>query len=365
MSQALELASRGKGSTAPNPCVGAVLVRGGAVVAEGWHQRCGGPHAEVNCLADARDKGVDPAECTLYVTLEPCNHYGKTPPCTEAVLAAGIRKVVVGCADPNATVAGGGNARLRENGVEVVCGVLERQCRDMIADFVVWQTTKRTYNVLKMAATLDGRIAARTGHSAWVSGPESRALVQDMRARADAVLVGGGTLRHDNPRLTVRLEGRENGPQPLAVVVTSLLPEHDAPLSLLLNRPSQTIFWTGAASAASCRAEALRDKGVRVWELPNLGDRLQLAPGFERLRAEAGCHATLCEGGGQLAFSLARQGLMDEFRYFLAPKILGDTSGVSVFSGACVERMDMALPLRLSAVRPSGQDLLMTYMPAD
>jgi len=365
MAQALELASRGKGSTAPNPCVGALLVRDGLVVAEGWHQRCGGPHAEVNCLADARAKGVDPSACTLYVTLEPCNHHGRTPPCTEAVLAAGIRRVVVGCADPNASVAGGGCARLRGEGLEVAVGVLERQCRDMIADFLIWQTTRRTYNALKMAATLDGRIATRTGHSSWVSGPESRALVQDMRARADAVLVGGGTLRHDNPRLTVRRDGQAHGAQPLAVVVSSLLPEPGAPLALLRERPGQTIFWTGAASAASSRAEALREMGVRVWELPNAGDRLLLANGFERLRGEAGCHATLCEGGGQLAFSLARQGLMDEFRYFLAPKILGDASGVPVFSGANVERMDMTMNLRLCAMRQSGPDMMLTYMPAE
>ncbi|WP_243359669.1 bifunctional diaminohydroxyphosphoribosylaminopyrimidine deaminase/5-amino-6-(5-phosphoribosylamino)uracil reductase RibD [Fundidesulfovibrio terrae] len=365
MARALDLARRGKGATAPNPCVGAVLVRDGQVVAEGWHQRCGEAHAEVNCLADAASKSVDTSSCTLYVTLEPCNHHGKTPPCTLAVLAAGIKKVVVGCADPNPRVEGGGATFLRSKGVDVTVGVLERECLDMIADFRVWQFTPRTYNILKMAATLDGRIASRTGHAAWVSGPESRAAVHELRARVDAVIVGGATLRQDNPQLTVRLEGGYGGKQPLAVVVTSLLPEPSAPLALLARRPDQTIFWTDALNSASVRAEALRDLGVRVWELPASGESLDLAAGFAKLRSEAGCFTTLCEGGGRLALSLVKQGVMDEFLYFLAPKVIGDAMAVPVFSGDCVESMEQAVRLRLAGVRPSGQDLLLTYMPKD
>ncbi|GFK95624.1 Riboflavin biosynthesis protein RibD [Fundidesulfovibrio magnetotacticus] len=365
MARALDLARRGKGTTAPNPCVGAVLAREGRVVAEGWHQRCGGPHAEVNCLADARAKGVDPALCTLYVTLEPCNHYGRTPPCTKAVLEARVPRVVVGCLDPNPQVEGGGADFLRSRGVEVAVGVQERRCLDLIADFNVWRFTSRTYNILKMAATLDGRIAARSGRAAWVSCPESRSMVHDLRARVDAVVVGGGTLRQDDPRLTARTEGRSLERQPLAVVVTSLLPESGSPFSLLRERPEQTVFWTDAANAASTRAEALRDMGVRVWDLPPLeGERLDLGAGFERLRAEAACHATLCEGGGRLALSLARQGLMDEFLYVLAPKILGDEQGVPVFAGGPPHEMDKALNLRLADATPLGQDLLLSYRPA-
>ncbi|MBI4805522.1 MAG: bifunctional diaminohydroxyphosphoribosylaminopyrimidine deaminase/5-amino-6-(5-phosphoribosylamino)uracil reductase RibD [Desulfovibrio sp.] len=363
MARALELARQGKGSTAPNPCVGAVLVRDGAIVAEGWHERHGGPHAEVNCLYDAAAKGVEPSRCTLYVTLEPCNHHGKTPPCTQAVLSAGIKKVVVGCADPNPKVEGGGADFLRQRGVDVTVGVLELACQDLIADFSVWQFTPRTYNILKMAATLDGRIASRSGHSAWVSGPESRAQVHDLRTRVDAVIVGGATLRKDNPQLTARSETQQIDRQPLAVVVTSLLPEPSAALTLLRERASQTIFWTDLANSVSVRAEALREMGVRVWELPSTGERLDLAAGFALLRSEAHCYTTLCEGGGRLALSLATQGLMDEFLYFLAPKVLGDAKAIPVFSGASVESMDQALRLRLSDVRPSGQDLLLTYMP--
>lgn len=363
MARALDLARQGKGTTAPNPCVGAVLVCDGIIVAEGWHQRHGEPHAEVNCLADAAAKGVDASRCVLYVTLEPCNHYGKTPPCTQAVLAAGIKKVVVGCADPNPKVEGGGADFLRQRGVDMTVGVLEQPCRDMIADFLVWQFTPRTYNILKMAATLDGRIASRSGHSAWVSGPESRACVHNLRTRVDAVIVGGATLRKDNPQLTARPQASQPEKQPLAVVVTSLLPEPTASLKLLKERADHTIFWTDTANSVSVRAEALREMGVRVWELPSTGEHLDLTAGFARLRSGLGCHTTLCEGGGRLALSLAKQELMDEFHYFLAPKVLGDAKAIPVFAGATVETMDQALRLRLADVRPSGQDLLLTYMP--
>ncbi len=363
MARAVDLALLGKGTTAPNPCVGAVLVREGHIVAEGWHRRAGEPHAEVNCLADARAKGVDPAACTLYVTLEPCNHHGKTPPCTQAVLGAGIGSVVVGCADPNPKVEGGGAEFLRQQGVTVTVGVLEQECRDLIADFTTWQFTERTYNILKMAATLDGRIAASTGHSAWVSGPESREAVHALRARVEALIVGGGTLRQDNPQLTARPGGIASEKQPLAVVVTSLLPEPGADIYLMRQRPEQTIFWTNAPSAASVRAEALQEHGVRVWELPASGERLDLRPGFVRLRQEAGCRTTLCEGGGRLALSFLEQELVDEFRYYLAPKILGDSQGIPVFAGRTALSMDQALDLRLSDSRMSGPDLQLTYRP--
>jgi len=378
MARALVLAGRGKGDVAPNPCVGAVLVRDGVIVAEGWHKRFGGPHAEANCLADAREKGVDPAACTLYVTLEPCNHTGKTPPCAKAVLEAGIKKVVVGCADPNPHVEGGGADFLRSNGVDVVVDVLERECRDMIADFTVWQFSKRTYNILKMAATLDGRIAARDGNPGRVSGEASRKLLHALRGRVDAVVVGGGTFRQDNPRLTARPEGVLAPKQPLAVVVTSRLPDAGEHLILLRERPSETIFWTSEEAAAGAKATALRDMGVRVWGLPDLSlsprqglspwpghglsHGLNLEHGFVRLREEAACLTCLCEGGGRLAFSLLQQGFfMDEIQYFLAPKVLGDTQGVPVFSGAPGVSMAEALRFRLCDAQRSGADLLLTY----
>lgn len=365
MARALELAERGRGFAAPNPRVGAVLVRDGRVVAEGWHKVYGGPHAEVECLRDAEAKGVDPAGCTIYVTLEPCNHFGKTPPCSRAILDAGIRRVVIGCLDPNPEVLGGGATFLREHGVDVLVGVLERECRDATADFVVWKTCGRPFVTVKLAMTLDGRIATRTGDARWVSGEKSRQRVHEMRACVQAVLVGGGTFRADNPALTHRfVEGPlVANPQPLAVVLGRELPEPDAPFSLLRERPEQLIFLTDAAGEASARATALAARGVRVWGLPELDGVLDLGRGLARLREEEHVYSLLCEGGGELAGSLLSYGLMDELVLFCAPKLLADAQGVPVFSGMTVPRMKDAAKLRFLRVTPLGEDIMIVARP--
>ena len=335
MDQAISLAEQGRGRTAPNPCVGAVLARGGRAVAQGWHTAFGQPHAEVEALRDARAKGIDPRECALYVTLEPCNHLGKTPPCTKAILEAGVPEVVVGCADPNPTVAGGGADFLRSRGVSVRLGVREQECRDLIADFLVWQTTSRPYSILKLATTLDGKIATRDGKAAWISGEASRREVHRLRTWCQAVIIGGGTFRADNPSLTCRLP-EYDGPQPLAVIVSRALPDPAQGSNLLSSRPAQTIFWTTVAESRSVRATRLADLGVTVWGLPGLGtepEALDLAEGMRLLRTERGCHYALTEGGGHLAGSMQRQGLVDELRIFQAMKVLGDEEARSAFAG--------------------------------
>lgn len=363
MLRARDLALRGRGAAAPNPCVGAVLVRRGAVVAEGWHTAYGAPHAEVECLADAARKGVNPKDCTLVVTLEPCNHHGKTPPCTEAVLAAGVPRVVVGAADPNPEVAGGGMERLRQAGVEVAAGVCEAECRDLIADFLVWKTTDRPYIVLKLAATLDGKIATAAGHSQWVSCAESREEVHRLRALSHAVLVGGNTFRADDPKLTARPGGVAAERQPLAVVVSTRLPQADKKYHLLQERPEETVFWTTEAAAAGPGAEALRDRGCRVWGLPPGEGGLDLGPGLTRLRREFDCLYVLCEGGGSLALSLLRQGRMDELRLYSAPKVVGDPAAPGLFTGFTPETMDQAIALRLAEVGRLGADARLVYRP--
>lgn len=374
MRRAAELALRGRSATAPNPCVGAVLVQDCAIKAEGWHKAFGGPHAEVECLADAAAKGVDAAACTLFVTLEPCNHHGKTPPCTSAILKAGVKRVVVGCADPNPDVSGGGIQTLRDAGVEVSVGVEEALCRDLIDEFVTWKSTSRTYNILKMASTIDGKIAARGGRPQAVSGPESQADVHLLRSQVQAVIVGGNTFYGDNPQLTCRL-GPDGLPrdsqggfcQPLAVVVTSTLPKAYSTFNLLRQRPGQVLFWTTEYSAKTPLADELRERGTLIWGLPELsgpsGDRLSFAEAFARLRAEFDCHRTLCEGGGQLALSLARQNLVDEFVLYLAPRVLGDAEGKSLFAGEAVQSMEQALPFRLAHAASCGDDLKLTYKP--
>ena len=363
MLQAVALAEEAKGGTAPNPCVGALIVQNGRVVASGLHQEAGGPHAEVAAIAQAREKGIDLRQCELWVTLEPCNHQGRTPPCTTAILDASLPKVVVGTRDPNPRVQGGGIQRLRSHGVQVEVGVAEQACQDLIADFVCWQEQARPYVQLKLACTLDGRSGTRSGHSAWVTGDEARAQVHRMRSKVQAVLVGGNTLLADNPSLTCRLEDRQPGRQPLAVAVTSRLPEPGAPLTLLQDRPGELILLAPAGVADSQKAEGLRNKGVRILPLPGENGHLDLKSGLEWLFAELKCYYLLCEGGGRLAMSLARQNLTDELHCVFAPKVLGDDQGKSSFAGRSVENMDQALSWRFVSQQMRGQDLWTVLRP--
>ena len=364
MARAVELAQKGLLATAPNPCVGAVLAREGEIVAEGWHTAYGQPHAEREAIADARRKGVDAAACDLYVTLEPCNHHGRTPPCTEAVLEAGIRRVVVGCADPNPAVAGGGADFLRQRGVAVEMGVLERECRDLIADFTTWTLQKRAYCIHKLAQTLDGRIASRSALPEAVSGPDSQCRVHELRRLCGAVVVGGGTLRADNPRLTCRLPEAER--QPLAVVVTRSLPWPDEErFWLLMHRHRELIFWTSEEGADSDQGKALAASQVRVWPLPETEYGLDMREVHSRLHSETGVHRALCEGGGRLAFALARQGVADELRVFVAPKVLGDARAVPSFQGDWAPAMDEALGFRFTGVEASGEDMMLTLRPRE
>ncbi|MDR3320675.1 MAG: bifunctional diaminohydroxyphosphoribosylaminopyrimidine deaminase/5-amino-6-(5-phosphoribosylamino)uracil reductase RibD [Desulfovibrio sp.] len=367
MREALKVAEQGRYSTCPNPTVGAVLVRDGCGVARGFHRAAGQDHAEVACLKDAAVRGVPTDGATLVVTLEPCNHHGKTPPCAKAILQAGITRVVIGARDPN-PVAAGGTAILRTAGIEIVEGVLEDECRDLIADFVVWQTTDRPYVLLKMAATLDGRIAARGGLSRWISSESSRILTHQWRAGVGrcggAVLVGGGTFRADNPHLTAR--GKfSDGPQPLACIITSRLPDVCENFYLLTERPEQTLFFTSPAAAASSQADKLRSGGVRVLSYGHSRQAgADLAAVMSEMRRETVCPYVLCEGGGRLALSLLEAGLVDEFRLHLAPKILGDSDAVPLFTGRASVSVAEALSLRLCETRLYGGDAHLVFRPA-
>ena len=373
MLQAVDLARKARFLTAPNPAVGAVLVKDGAVVAEGYHKGPGLPHAEVEVLADAAAKGVNPAECTLVVTLEPCRHHGKTPPCTDAVLAAGIRRVVVGTLDPNPE-AGGGAELLRAVGVDVVVGVEEQICLDLIDDFVTWRTSDLPYTFLKLAGSLDGRIATRTGHSRWVSSEAARHEGHKLRRHMHALIVGGNTFYQDDPWLTCRLEGVECPNQPFAVVVTSRLPDADASYYLLRERAQSTVFWTTVAAAAGPKAVALRKLGVRVMGLPSqarantrghgMRAELNLEEGLRLLRSELDCRYVLCEGGGRLGLTMLEKNLIREFHLHLAPKILGDNEATPLFDGRSPLTMEDALNLRIAAVSPCDTDVILTFRPA-
>lgn len=389
MLAAVALSRKGFGHTAPNPCVGALLVKDGKVQAAGWHKAYGGAHAEVEALQDAKRRGVNPAECTLLVTLEPCNHQGKTPPCTQAILDAGIRKVVIGAFDPSLNAAGGAEF-LRENGVEVESGVALRECMDNIADFICWQKSNLPYLIIKMASTLDGRIATHSGSSRWISGQQARAEVHRLRSQVNAVLVGGNTFYHDNPLLNCRLEefaelgglGASNASgaelpttetfkQPLAVVVTSRLPDPTANLNLVQQRPADTIFWTSAAAAASPKAKGLRAQGAKVEALDfnSAGaatgagrSELDLGAALASLRSEHGCHYVLCEGGGKLALNLLRSNLAHELILHMAPRLFADNSAKPIFDGLEPEKVEDGLLLRFKGMQQLGEDLQVSLM---
>lgn len=361
MLQAVDLARKGTGYTAPNPSVGALVVSGDMVLGRGWHRAYGENHAEVEAIRDALAGKADLSSCTLYVTLEPCNHHGKTPPCTNAIVRAGIKNMVVGTRDPNPGVAGGGVEFLRSRGVRVTVGIEREKCQDLIADFKLWQKSRRAYVFLKTASTLDGKIATRTGHSRWVTSRASRMMVHELRSRVGAVLVGGNTFYQDNPALTCR--SKDNSRQPLAVVLTTRLPDARGDFFLLRHRPKQTVFWSDMASASSTRAEQLTSMGCTVMGLKETDGGLDLEQGLERLRQEMGVYHVLCEGGGKLALSLLEQKLADEIWAFLALKVLGDEQAAAVYSGRDIQLMDQALKLRLGEMRHLGNDIWFRMFP--
>ena len=325
MRRALELAERGRGHTAPNPIVGAVIVRGGAVVGEGWHRALGEHHAEVEALARA---GPAARGATLYVTLEPCAHWGRTPPCVDAILAAGIARCVVAQRDPDPRVNGRGLRRLRAAAVHVELGLLAEQAGDQLAAYRRAQATGRPRVTWKVASSLDGRIADARGRSKWITGPEARADGHRLRAASDAIVVGAGTARADDPRLTARsgvvgagAEGGAAAAQPLRVIVDSRL---SLPPRLRLFSPAlargTVVACTAAAPAA--RERALASRGVTVWRLPATRLRVSLPALAERLARE-GRHDVLLEGGATLGAAFVRAGLVQRIVLYTAPLVLG------------------------------------------
>ena len=317
MAHALSIGARGLGSVWPNPAVGCVIVRDGRIVGRGWTQPGGIPHGEVVALAQAGDAARG---ATAYVTLEPCSHVGRTPPCADALIRAGIGRVVVAIVDPNPQVDGAGVARLREAGIKVTTGVLEGQARATHTGFFARINENRPMITLKLAASLDGRIATLSGESKWITGPQARRAVHAMRANHDAVMVGGGTARTDDPSLTVRDIGVAR--QPTRIVWSRSL---DLPLqSVLAATAGQVPLWILHGEGADPHIiSAWQGIGARLFAVPLGADR-QLNPvGAMQALAEAGLTRIFCEGGGQLAASLLGAGLVDELVSFTAGVALG------------------------------------------
>jgi diaminohydroxyphosphoribosylaminopyrimidine deaminase/5-amino-6-(5-phosphoribosylamino)uracil reductase len=350
MREALAEAAKGLGRTSPNPAVGAVLVKAGRVIARGHHARAGGPHAEVVALRQAgpRARGAD-----LHTTLEPCDHFGRTPPCSLAVTEAGVRRVFVGSVDPNPLVNGKGIARLRAAGVEVVTGVLGKECDALNAHWFTWITERRPYVTLKAAVTLDGRIATRTGDARWVTGEEARAWVHRLRDRVDAVLVGSGTALADDPRLTARLPGG-GGRDPLRVVL-------DTELAL----PRRLALFRGGPPTLVAHAVARprpAPPGVELLRCRRGPGGLLLRDVVEKLAARGVTHL-LVEGGARVHAAFLAAGLVDRMAVFVAPKLLGG-DGVPLLAGRGPARMADAIVLEGVTVERVGEDVLVTGAPA-
>ena len=314
MARALELAALGLYTTTPNPRVGCVIVKDGAVAGEGWHEKAGGPHAETGALQAA---GAKAAGATVYVTLEPCAHHGRTPPCVEALLAAKPARVVAAMPDPNPQTTGKSIERLRSAGITVDVGVMEHEARELNIGFVSRMTRGTPWVRIKVAASLDGRTALANGESQWITGAEARKDGHAWRARACAVLTGVGTVKDDDPQLTVRDVPTTR--QPLRVVVDSRL---QTPLTARLLGPGALI---AAAGVDAPRSVALRAKGAEVVVLPNHEGKVELPALLQEL-ARRGCNEVHVEAGYQLNGSLLDEGLVDELLIYFAPCILGDTA---------------------------------------
>jgi diaminohydroxyphosphoribosylaminopyrimidine deaminase/5-amino-6-(5-phosphoribosylamino)uracil reductase len=315
MARALALAGRGLYTATPNPRVGCVIVREGVVAGEGWHERAGGPHAEVNALAAA---GARARGATAYVSLEPCVHQGRTGPCAEALIKAGVARVVAALQDPNPLVAGRGLATLRKNGIDVACGLLESEARELNVGFVSRMTRGRPWVRMKLAASLDGKTALLNGKSQWISGEAARRDGHHWRARACVVLTGIGTVRDDDPRLTVREVATTR--QPLRVVVDSKL---EIPLTAKILEGGGVLV--AAAREDSARIAALKAKGADVVVMPNSAGKVELGDLFREL-ARRELNEVHVEGGFRLNGSLLAEGLVDELVVYLAPSIIGDAA---------------------------------------
>ena len=356
MQMALNFAKKREGFTSPNPMVGAVIVKDGKVVGKGYHKAAGEAHAEVNAIDDA---GALAKNATLYVTLEPCNHTGRTPPCTEKIVVSGIRRVVAAMNDPNPGVKGGGLDYLKSRGISITVGVCEKQAKRLNEIFIKHVGTKRPFTIVKCAATLDGRIATKTGDSRWVTGEESRQFVHRLRHAVDAIMVGINTVEKDNPSLTTRLTTRlKNLKQldPTRIILDTHLRISEKAKLLRLHSDSDTILITGPL-VSSDKKTRLEKKGVRIIESP-VSDGLIDLDRLMDLLGSLGITSLLIEGGGRVFASALSAGIVDKVLFFYAPKILGGDDGIPICKGPGVDLMDNCIPVKDIRVRRFGDDIL-------
>lgn len=356
MHQAMTLAQRGEGAVNPNPLVGALVVRKNEVIAQGYHARYGDLHAERNAFRDADQRGVDCEGATMYVTLEPCCHHGKQPPCTEAVIAHKIRRIVVGLLDPNPLVAGKGLKQLEEAGIEVeVIDPISEIAQEMRLQnrvFLRYITQKRPWVVAKYAMTLDGKICTRTGDSQWISGPESRARVHQLRKQFSAILCGIGTVLADDPMLNTRIEGEPEARNPIRIVLDRQLRiPLDSQLVRTAGQIETIVMHATEALEQTEKIMQLKRKSVKVWCCDGLSQLMQKC-GEERI------DSILVEGGGTINEAFLREGLIDEVFAFIAPKLIGGSEAKTPVEGPGFERLSEALHLNNIKVETCGEDVL-------
>jgi len=363
MRRALELAERGTGKTNPNPLVGAVIVKNGCVIGEGWHEFCGGPHAEVNAIRNAEacleaNAHEDLKGAVIYVNLEPCCHFGKTPPCTELLIKRGINRVVIGTLDPNPLVAGKGARRLREAGMEVEVGMLDEECRKLNEVFFHFMQKQRPFVVLKAAISLDGKISAPSGESRWITEEAARRDVQELRNRYAAIMVGVGTVIMDDPELTCRME---RGRNPRRIILDSSL-RIPPDSRVLKNQEENPTLIVSTESALPEKARRLEDMGAELLYCRTRNRQVDFADLMEKLR-NRGIDSVLLEGGATVNDSAIAQGFVDKIVLYVAPKIIGGEKSKTFVGGRGIQRLDQAYPMHIECVERIGQDMKITVYP--
>ncbi len=350
MERAIELAKKGAGFVSPNPMVGAVIVKNSRIIGEGFHEKYGSNHAEVNAFLNASED-VEGAE--MYVTLEPCSHYGNTPPCAKAIVEHKIKKIYIGSLDTNPKVSGKGVEILKNGGVEVEVGIMEKECKAINPIFFKYIETGLPYVVMKSAMTLDGKISAYTGDSKWVTNEKSRYMVQELRHKLKAIMVGINTVITDNPKLTCRIE---NGINPIRIIVDSRLQiPLDATVLNLYNNDRCII--AAAEGCDSYKKSELQSMGVEIIETPSHNNRVDLKYLMKKL-GEMQIDSILLEGGGTLNFSMLQNNLVDKGLFFIAPKIIGGDQSKTPVEGKGIAFMDDAIKLHNIEVKNIENDIL-------
>ena len=352
MERALELAKKGAGTTSPNPLVGAVIVKDGRIIGEGYHEVYGGPHAEVNAVASATE---DVEGSTIYVTLEPCSHYGKTPPCAELLVRKKFRKVVIAMTDPNPLVSGRGISMLRDAGIEVVTGILEEEARRQNEIFLKYIQTRRPFVIMKTAMTLDGKIATSTGASKWVTGEAAREEVHRLRNRVAAIMVGVNTVLRDDPSLTTRLP--DGGADPVRVIVDSTLRIPLDAKVLTLDSPKKTVVATTERADREKLSALSSMPNVEVIIVPGKASRVDLGWLLGWL-GECRIDSILVEGGSELNFSMLEEGLVDKVVTFIAPKLFGGREAKTPVGGDGFGKVEDAVQLQDIRMETFGDDIM-------